>query len=56
MGDQLATAAEDESWDSIVAGTAIAYGRTLVTHNTDDFSWIEEIKLLDPLAKSEHES
>jgi toxin FitB len=41
--------------DSIVAGTAIAYGRTLVTHNTDDFRWIEEIKLLDPLAEPEHE-
>jgi predicted nucleic acid-binding protein len=37
--------------DSIVAGTAIAYERTLVTHNTDDFRWIEEIKLLNPLAE-----
>jgi toxin FitB len=37
--------------DSIVAGTAIAYERTLVTHNTEDFRWIEEIKLLDPLAE-----
>ncbi len=36
--------------DSIVAGTAIAYNRTLVTRNTEDFRWIEEIKLLDPLA------
>ncbi len=38
--------------DSIVAGTAIACKRTLVTHNTDDFRWIEEIKLLDPLLES----
>jgi toxin FitB len=37
--------------DSIVAGTAIAHERTLVTRNTDDFRWIEEIKLLDPLAE-----
>jgi predicted nucleic acid-binding protein len=37
--------------DSIVAGTAIAYNRTLVTRNADDFRWIEEIKLLDPLAE-----
>ena len=35
--------------DSIVAGTAIVHDRTLVTHNTEDFHWIEEIKLLDPL-------
>src|SRR5262249_15713466 len=28
--------------DSIVAGTAVAYNRTLVTRNTDDFRWIEE--------------
>lgn len=38
--------------DSIVAGTAIAYGRMLVTHNTDDFRWIEEIRLHDPLTES----
>lgn len=37
--------------DAIVAGTAIAYDRTLVTRNTDDFHWIEEVKLLDPLAE-----
>jgi len=37
--------------DSIVAGTAIAYERTLVTRNTDDLRWIEEIKLLNPLAE-----
>jgi predicted nucleic acid-binding protein len=37
--------------DSIVAGTAIAYERTLVTRNTDDFRWIEEIQLLNPLAE-----
>jgi predicted nucleic acid-binding protein len=35
--------------DAIVAGTAITYDRTLATHNTDDFRWIEEIKVLDPL-------
>lgn len=35
--------------DSIIAGTAIIHKRTLVTRNTDDFRWIEEIKLLDPL-------
>jgi predicted nucleic acid-binding protein len=35
--------------DAIVAGTALAHGLTLVTHNTEDFRWISEIKLLDPL-------
>ncbi len=38
--------------DSIIASTAIAYDRTLVTRNTDDFHWIEEIKLLNPLAEN----
>jgi len=37
--------------DAIVAGTALAHERTLVTHNTEDFRWIDEIKLLDPLAE-----
>jgi len=37
--------------DAIVAGTAVEHRRVLVTHNTDDFRWISEIKLLDPLAE-----
>jgi len=37
--------------DAIVAGTALAHESTLVTHNTEDFRWIDEIKLLDPLTK-----
>ncbi|HMD86384.1 MAG TPA: type II toxin-antitoxin system VapC family toxin [Terriglobia bacterium] len=36
--------------DAIVAGTAVEHGRVLVTHNTEDFLWISELKLLDPLA------
>jgi predicted nucleic acid-binding protein len=36
--------------DSIVAGTALAHGRTLVTRNTHDFRWIPDLALLDPLA------
>lgn len=36
--------------DSIIAGTAIVYERTLVTRNIDDFRWIAEIKPLDPMA------
>jgi predicted nucleic acid-binding protein len=37
--------------DSIVAGTALVHGRTLVTRNTDDFRWISDLALLDPLAE-----
>jgi predicted nucleic acid-binding protein len=36
--------------DSIVAATAIESGRTLVTHNLEDFKWIDELKVMDPLA------
>ena len=34
--------------DALVAGTALAYGRTLVTRNVDDFKWIAGLSLLDP--------
>lgn len=34
--------------DAIIAGTALAHGLTLVTHNTVDFAWISELPLLDP--------
>ena len=37
--------------NSFVAGTAIAYERTLITHNTSDFHWIDEIGLYDPLTE-----
>jgi predicted nucleic acid-binding protein len=37
--------------DSIVAATALVHGRTLVTCNTEDFRWIPNLSLLDPLAK-----
>ncbi len=35
--------------DSIIAGTAMVHKRTLATRNIDDFRWIDEIELLDPL-------
>ena len=35
--------------DSLIAGTALQYALTLATHNTDDFQWIEDLKVLDPL-------
>lgn len=38
--------------DSIVAATALVHERTLVTHNTADFHWIENLPLLDPLGEA----
>jgi len=35
--------------DAIIAGTALAYNFTLVTRNTEDFQWIGELSLLNPL-------
>lgn len=36
--------------DSIVAATAIVHGRSLVTHNTKDFEWIEGLVVCDPMS------
>jgi predicted nucleic acid-binding protein len=35
--------------DSIIAATAILHKLTLVTANTNDFQWIPDIQLLNPL-------
>ena len=37
--------------DAIIAATALVYGATLITRNTDDFKRIKDLKLLNPLAK-----
>jgi toxin FitB len=34
--------------DALVAGTALVFGRTLVTRNTDDFRWIAGLPVLNP--------
>ncbi|MBN4003865.1 type II toxin-antitoxin system VapC family toxin [Nostoc sp. LPT] len=34
--------------DAIIAGTALVYGLTLITRNTDDFRWIPQVKLWNP--------
>jgi len=34
--------------DALVAGTALAHNRTLVTRNTQDFNWIAGLSVLDP--------
>lgn len=36
--------------DSIIAGTALVHGLVLVTRNLDDFRWIPDLRVLDPLA------
>lgn len=38
--------------DSIIAATAITNQLTLLTNNTRDFSWIENLTILNPLEKS----
>ena len=35
--------------DAIVAGTALVHHLTLVTRNVDDFQWITDLSLLNPL-------
>lgn len=35
--------------DAIIASTALLHQLPLVTHNTDDFKWISELQLIDPL-------
>jgi len=34
--------------DALIAGTALVHGLTLVTRNVADFSWIDDLSLLDP--------
>lgn len=38
--------------DALIAGTALDRDLKLATHNTEDFEWIEELELTDPLAGS----
>ncbi|MEH2320360.1 type II toxin-antitoxin system VapC family toxin [Nostoc sp.] len=34
--------------DAIIASTALVYGLTLITRNTDDFRWITQVRLWNP--------
>src|SRR5258706_7034153 len=36
--------------DSLIAATALVQNRTLLTRNLDDFRWIPDLRLLDPMA------
>lgn len=35
--------------DAIIAGTALAHDKTLVTRNVRDFQWIEGLRLYNPI-------
>jgi len=35
--------------DALIAATALCHQLPLVTHNTNDFRWITELHLIDPL-------
>lgn len=41
--------------DGIIAGTALVYNLSIVTRNIDDFTWISELKLLNPFDSLENE-
>jgi toxin FitB len=36
--------------DALIAGTALAHELELLTRNVDDFRWIPELRVRDPLA------
>ena len=36
--------------DALVAGTTLALGLRLATHNTQDSNWIDDLEVVDPLA------
>jgi toxin FitB len=39
--------------DSLIAGTALTYNLTLITHNRRDFEWIPDLTVIDPLNPSD---
>ncbi len=41
--------------DALVAGTALAYGCTLITRNTGDFDWVPGLALFNPFAAASPE-
>lgn len=36
--------------DALIGGTALNRDLRLATHNTEDFAWVEELEIVDPLA------
>ena len=39
--------------DAIIAATALEHGLTLVTRNTSDFRWIDNLRLLNPIDRQQ---
>lgn len=35
--------------DALIGGTALSRDLRLATHNTEDFAWVEELEIIDPL-------
>lgn len=35
--------------DAIIAATAVELGVPLATHDTDDFDWVDELEVIDPV-------
>ncbi len=35
--------------DALIAGTALEHDLALVTRNIDDFSWIDTLRIINPL-------
>jgi len=36
--------------DAVIAATALEIGSVLATHDTDDFNWIDELEVVDPVS------
>ena len=38
--------------DAVIAATALTQGLPLVTHNSQDFQWIDGLEIIDPVSNS----
>lgn len=39
--------------DALIAGTALSRSVQLATHNTEDFAWVSDLEVIDPLANEQ---
>ena len=39
--------------DALIGGTALSRDLRLATHNTEDFAWVEELEIIDPLGSDQ---
>lgn len=49
LGIQLKQQRKMSVGDAIIAATALVHNQTLATRNVSDFSWIEQLEILNPL-------